>query len=604
MTGRERIGSVAFLRSRMTAMAVESRPEADPVHAASDALATGNLLRAYDVATTALDKGATHPRLRYLQVLSLARMGEVARAAMLYGRHLRGETDDLDIMALRARLMKDAAWRAGADEQAQLLSDASAAYETIFARTHNAFPAVNAASLAFLAGQEERSARLAREALSALGDGPPGDYYAAATAAEAQLVLGNDAAAEDAIELALLLPGCDHGARSSTSRQIARIVEASGRGGGIVARLRPPPVIVFCGHMLVEDAETEARLTARINAVLDETGSTIGYGALACGADILIAEAILARGGELNIVLPFLVEDFIKTSVRPGGDGWVARFERCVAEAADVVIASETHALGDERQYKYASLLMMGYARLRGIHLDTRAIQLAVWDEKPIQGDAGTAADVRLWREHGGEMRVIPFDRSALPRPRPAKLATLVSTERAVRGMMFADFAGFSKIDEAKLPDFWETVLTQVAAVVNRYDADVCSRNTWGDALYVVTTGATAAANLALDLQEAMGQTHFAAFGGGAGMRISAHLGSVYQAIDPVTNKTTFFGREVNRTARIEPIASVGEVYVTRAFGAVLSMESPESFDLSYVGRVLLAKKSGEEPMYRLTRAN
>ena len=43
---------------------------------------------------------------------------------------------------------------------------------------------------------------------------------------------------------------------------------------------------------------------------------------------------------------------------------------------------------------------------------------------------------------------------------------------------------------------------------------------------------------------------------------------------------------------------------LTRAFGAVLSMESPERFQLSYVGRVLLAKKSGEEPMYRLTRAD
>ena len=91
--------------------------------------------------------------------------------------------------------------------------------------------------------------------------------------------------------------------------------------------------------------------------------------------------------------------------------------------------------------------------------------------------------------------------------------------------------------------------------------------------------------------------------GEGAGMRVSAHLGSVYEAIDPVTRKVTFFGREVNKTARIEPIALVGEVYVTRAFGAVLAMESPAEFELSYVGRVALAKQFGDEAMYRLTRA-
>lgn len=584
--------------------AIEIENEVEPVQATSAALAQGNLLRAYDVATTALDRGVAHPRLRYLQILALARMGEIERAQMLYDRHLKGETDDLDIMALRARLMKDAAWRAGATDEARLLSEASAAYEAIFARTHNAFPAVNAASLAFLAGQEARSARLAREALAALGDAPPRDYYGAATIAEAELVLGNERAAEDAIALALLLPGCDQGARSSTSRQLARIVEAAGRGAGLVARLRPPPVLVFCGHMLVEDVATEAMLRAKIDAVLDETGATIAYGALACGADILIAEAVLARGGELNVVLPFLPDDFIHTSVAPGGDGWAARFHRCMEQAAEVVIASETHALGDERQYKYASLLMMGYARLRGLHLDTGALQLAVWDERPMKGDAGTAADVRLWRDHGGEARVIPFDRSALPRPRPGLLTRTIDTPKAVRAMIFADFAGFTKIDEADLPDFWESVLGRVADVVRRYEADVCSRNTWGDALYAVTTSATAAANLTLDLQTEMAGTHFSSFGGGAGLRVSAHLGTVFQAVDPVTGQTTFFGREVNRTARIEPIASVGEVYVTRAFGAVLAMESPRQFRLSYVGRVLLAKKSGEETMYRLTRAD
>jgi adenylate cyclase len=152
------------------------------------------------------------------------------------------------------------------------------------------------------------------------------------------------------------------------------------------------------------------------------------------------------------------------------------------------------------------------------------------------------------------------------------------------------------------LPAFWELVLGRVANVVDRYAEYVCSRNTWGDALYVVTTTPTAAARLALDLQAALDPESLSFLGEGAGMRVSAHLGSVYQAIDPVTRTVTFFGREVNKTARIEPIALVGEVYVTRAFGAVLAMESPSEFDLSYVGRVALAKQVGDEAMYRLTR--
>lgn len=577
-------------------------PEQDPLRIASGALSRGNLLRAYDVATTALAAGPEHPRLRYVQVLALARMGELDRARILYARHLSDESD-LDTLALQARLMKDAAWREEDGEQARLLIEASAAYEAIFARTGDAFPAVNAASLAFLGGEAERSTVLARGAIEALGAGPPGDYYAAATAAEAELLLDNEAAAARAIERALTLPGCDQGARSSTSRQLARIVQASGRGAAILARLRPAPVLTFCGHMILADDAELAALRAEIDAALDALGSSIGYGALACGADIMIAEAILERGGELNVVLPYMVEDFVRSSVAPGGDAWIARFELCMARAAEIVIASETRALGDDRQFKYASMLMMGFARLRASHLDTDALQLAVWDEQSMEGDAGTGADVKLWRTHGGETRIIPFDRSGRPKPQAPAAPPIVTTPRQVRGMIFADFAGFSRIREAELPQFWETVLGRVAAVVDRYDADVCSRNTWGDALYVVTTTATAAANLALDLIAELGAQRLSSFSDVAGMRVSAHLGAVFEAVDPVTRQPTYFGREVNRTARIEPIASVGEVYVTRAFGAALAMEAPAHFDLSYVGRVTLAKKAGEEPMYRLTRA-
>lgn len=574
----------------------------DALQSASKALASGNLALAYDVATHALKQDETHLRLRYLQVLALARMGEIDRARDLYELHLAGAAD-LDVMALGARLLKDAAWSAATEDQRPLLLEASAAYEAIFRRTNNAFPAVNAASLAFLANQADHAADLARQALQALGEGEPHDYYAAATAAEAQLLLGDDGAAARSMDLALLLPGSDYGARSSTTRQLARLVEASGRGRALLARLRPPPVMTFCGHMFAADAGAETALTAEVTAALNDLGSTIAYGALACGADIIVAEAVLAKGGELNVVLPYMAEDFVRTSVAPGGGAWVERFDRCMQRATEVVVASETGALGDDRQFRYGSTLMMGFARLRARHLEAEAVQLAVWDERPSDGVAGTAADVRQWRAHGGRSRIIPFDRTRYPAPRPAVQPAILTASRKVRGMVFADFVSFTKIPEAELPDIWERLLGYVAAVAGRFDAEICSRNTWGDGLHFVTRTAAGAADLALELQAGLVAARIAATGVIPGLRVSAHLGAVYEAVDPVTQRTTFFGREVNRTARIEPIASVGEVYVTRAFGAALAMEAPDRFDLSYVGIVQLAKNFGEEQMYRLTRA-
>jgi adenylate cyclase len=576
--------------------------DADALQSASGALASGNLALAYDVATQALKLDETQQRLRYFQTLALARMGEIDRARDLYERHMAGGSD-LDVMALGARLLKDAAWSAPAENQRPLLLEASAAYEAIFQLTNNAFPAVNAASLAFLANQADHAANLARQALRALGEGAPLDYFAAATAAEAQLLLGDDVAAARSMDLALLLPGCDYGARSSTTRQLARLVQASGRGRELLARLRPPPVMTFCGHMFAADAGAGAALSAEITAALDELGSTIAYGALACGADIIIAEAILARRGELNVVLPYMVEDFVHTSVAPGGGEWVDRFDLCMQRAADVVIASETGALGDDRQFRYGSTLMMGFARLRARHLEADAVQLAVWDERPTDGMAGTAGDVRQWRANGGRSRIISFDRTNCPAPRPVVQPAVLTASRKVRGLVFADFVRFTKIPEADLPDVWERLLGCMAEVASRFDAEICTRNTWGDGLHFVTRTAAGAADLALELQSGLAAARIATAGFIPALRVSAHLGAVYEAVDPVTQRTTFFGREVNRTARIEPIASVGQVYVTRAFGAALAMEAPARFDLSYVGVVELAKNFGVEQMYRLTRA-
>ena len=55
------------------------------------------------------------------------------------------------------------------------------------------------------------------------------------------------------------------------------------------------PVIVYSGHMFEQDCAEEPALAARIRAAIDELGATEAFGPLACGADILVAEAILQR---------------------------------------------------------------------------------------------------------------------------------------------------------------------------------------------------------------------------------------------------------------------------------------------------------------------
>ena len=168
--------------------------------------------------------------------------------------------------------------------------------------------------------------------------------------------------------------------------------------------------------MFGADAPAEAPIRAALEALLDEERIGFAYGALACGADIVAAEALLDRGVELHVVLPFEEEDFLLQSVLPGGPGWEARYRACRDRAASVVFASPMAFFGNPAQYGYASRTAMGLARLRAEHLAAEAVQIAIWDGVAV-GWAGRHR--RRRRFLGGGGRADPDRRSGRGRARP-----------------------------------------------------------------------------------------------------------------------------------------------------------------------------------------
>ena len=401
--------------------------------------------------------------------------------------------------------------------------------------------------------------------------------------------------------------GSDHGARSTTCRQMALLARHLGLDEGaadrLLAAVRPPRVMHFCGHMFASDPVVEAAIGAAIDRQLAASDIGFAYGPLAAGADILIAEAVLARGGELHVVLPFAIEDFVAQSVRPAGEAWIDRFDRCMAAASSRTLATEMVYVGDPGQFAYASRVAMGLATLRAQHLGNAPLQLAIWDGSPSDSSAGTGADVAAWRAQGGATIVIDpgeIDRDFARPPVP----DATEHERALAAILFTDFPGFSKLAEAALPVFQDGVMRRVADVLNDHDDDVLCRNSWGDALYAVASSAAGAATIALALQRRLRDFDYGTLGlaHSGGMRIGAHYGPAYRAADPITGRMNFYGTEVSRAARIEPVTPPGAVFVTEPFAAILALEAPDQFQCRYVGRIELAKGYGVYPMYRLAR--
>ena len=168
-------------------------------------------------------------------------------------------------------------------------------------------------------------------------------------------------------------------------------------------------VAVWSGHMFrapltPELLAVEQALSAKIAVALAAHDIALGYGALAAGADILVAEAMLARGAALHVVLPFPVAAFKAASVTPRGADWLPRFDAALARAASLTVLEPDGDGSDAESFNRCTQAFMdrGWAAGTGA-----ALLLAIWDGTPARGAAGTAVDVANWRARGGAVEII-----------------------------------------------------------------------------------------------------------------------------------------------------------------------------------------------------
>jgi class 3 adenylate cyclase len=575
----------------------------------------GEFFRAYDLAAEALELFPRNVGLAHRAVLSLANAGATSLALEKYYDFGLDKRPETDARSLLGRLKKDQAFAETGEARAALFREGRALYEDAFHAATDAgdpeayYPAINAATLALFAGDNEAAVRLAGEVLdllapriASLDAGAADRYWVLATALEAHLVRGDLDAARGLVDQVVATAGHDDAALATTGRQLERIVGAKKLDPSVLGAFKPPTVVHFLGSN--KQATTVA---ADIAALLKGIRIGAAYGSLAAGADILFAEALLEQGVALNIVLPFATADFIEQLVRPAGGDWVTRFEACLAAAKTVRFATEDAYLGDDQLFPYSSSLAMGLASLCARHLHAPLMQLAVWDGAVDEGAiVDTAADMSAWREAGHPVKLVPtgpdVNVEKLPpwhRPKVAR------GRRDTRAMLFGDIHGFSKLTDAQLPLFTETIMGTLGEVARRHQQHIAFVNTWGDGIFVVFRDAGRAAACALDMQDALSAIDLKAAGlpETLKLRLGGHLGPVYELDDPVTDRPNYYGAHVSRAARIEPITPEGCVYVTETFAAMLALHNASQFACDYVGNTEMAKHYGRLRMFLLRRA-
>ena len=571
------------------------------------ALSRGDVLIAYDLARNVLGDDPDDLEARYVVALSLARSGASEQAgieASELGRRVANsdaatlqQCEDAD--ALVARLAKDDALACEGPERASRARAAAQLYEAVANRYNRSYSCVNAASLWLIGGDESRARRLAERTLDRQTAQESDAYWRLVTEAEAAVVLNDEARAREALRAAAALEPVDFGARASTRRQLRVVCVARGLAPDIADVLELPSVLHYCGHMVNGDEDAFDGVAPQVTQFLDQRNVGFAYGSLASGADIIIAELLLDRGVELQVVLPFALAEFVEVSVAPAGSEWPTRFDHCLSRATSVTYASDSAYAGDDELFTYNSRIAMGHALNRAAFLGVDAEQLVVWDGRPTHGTAGTARDVEAWSSSGRASHVIPI----APRVRKAPVQVgAPESAREIDAILFTDLQGFSGLRDEHFPVYVREVLGELAHVLDRHRDALLGYNSWGDAILAVFADVPSAARCALDLQQAIGDIEMSndELPLNLAMRIGAHVGPVLHLVEPFKGELVYWGRELTRAARIEPRTPVGEVYVTDAFAALLALEPMSGIRCEYVGQVTTAKDFETIPMYRL----
>ena len=600
-------------------------------------LKLGEPLLAYDVLSEGNVSCPDNVRLKQLLALALARSGATYRANKVVGElYERGHTDG-ETLGILARTHKDL-WALSTDpaERKLQLSKAHQIYLKAYrlaSETGNLaegyYNGINAAATALLLNQDDHARRLAGEVAvicekaMILSEGSDDAYWVMATHAEAALILGEWNQAEDWYSRAAEL-GKGRWVDLSSTRKQARIVLKHLQGD--LKRFEPcfniPCVVAFSGHMIDRGDRSKPRFPAsmensvrqEIDARLDAMNASFGYASAACGSDILFLEAMLDRGGEINVVLPFEKADFIRTSVNtsPRTD-WVKRFDQVLERAAEVTVLGEESGSEHVSLYHYANLVLDGMARLRANHLDTEMLPLAVWDGRPGDGHGGTSSVVEYWQAQDERVEIIDLraigekaghsvEQSSIPDSTEKSAPSDYS--KRIMAVFFADIVGYSKLKDRAIPLFIQHLFGAVAELLRTSPHAPVAKNTWGDAFFFIFANIEDAGKFALQIRDLLNDTDWSEKGlpANLNLRIALHAGPVYSITDPVLQQMNYFGLHVSRTARMEPITPPGRVYASQAFAALSVAQGITDFSCDYVGHVPLAKKYGAFPLYHLRR--
>lgn len=558
-------------------------PADDAALKARRLLNAGLVFAAQDEAADALRHYPHHWRLRHIAALAMAEAGaRVEALASLETADLALSPKDpgfAEIVSLRARIHKDL-WRAHGERHH--LSVARELYARAYEATGSSFAGINAAAMAYAEADAANAAAIARDVMARVAfedtsDDDESRYWRAATLGEASLIAGEpEAIIAGHYETARRLAGAQYRLMLSSRRQLLMLQDAGLQlPPQLLQILKAPKVAAF----LPAPGMGEDEAKRFIAAMLGEHAPELSFSSAARGADLSFIEAMLARKGEVNIVLPFAKHDFIRARI--GSDAAAqAQFESALAHAAQVTYATAEPWLEDETLFHFAADMVRGLAAAHAAQL-------------------------------GGTFVLIGKDGAPAANASASGTGALAAGKREIRALLFADIVGYSRMGEEHMrafSHFLAMVKDALGSAHRQHGFDEPEYvNTWGDAVFAVMGDVSAMTRYAFALRHAIGaaSARLEASAGPLDVRIALHCGPVFRLNDALTARENFYGSHVNRAARLEPLARPGQILASEQFIALLENHATrllprDAWRATYAGLLELPKGFGRQRVYLL----
>ncbi len=391
-------------------------------------ISQGRYFEARSKAEAALER-SSDPRIKQLLALATSKLGMPELALEIILPVYNQSPDDIESAGILGSIYKELFKK---NQQTTFAVLARDTYQRNFEVTNNYYTGINAASMSAMAGQVGKAREVASLVILLI-EGQTG-FWELATLGEANLLTKNKAKSIEYYVRARQMAGNDWGKVTSVHNQLWLLNHFIAVSNEVLKLFAPPNVVAFSGHMIDQPDRATPRFPANIEQHVKDSirnsirtmNARIGYCSLACGSDILFVESMIEEGGEVNLFLPFAIDDFIKTSLEFAGSHWVDRFKKII-ENHGVNFATTSQYGGNDELFSFLSKVIYGAAILRSNASHAEPNLLTVLSDVDLKAkEGGTRDTIAAWPFQQRHVNINPdiFRTKVSISPEPVKTRT------------------------------------------------------------------------------------------------------------------------------------------------------------------------------------